>query len=189
MTLVEKSKLREDRRQQVLRDWAQSHHIDLDRLDSGQQWVIYAALQAQAVVGSVRPLGRVLTFLLAHCGMDLGSQVIAAVVQTSDRTVRNTQLLTAEQLLQGIRQPPGGNRPPKLLPEHVGPVAKYLFLHPEAQAPAVLDYIKGTCHVQMERHALHHYMLRYGLGELKDDQIQQPPPFWAPPPMAVPSCC
>lgn len=190
MTLIERAGLRDSQRQQVLSEWASAHDIDLDRFDTGQRWVLYAALQAAKAVGSVAPLRRVLGFLLSRCGMDLGSQAIAAVVAVSDRSVRQTQALAPEELLERLRHPPGGNRPPKLLPEHAGPIAKFLVLNPQARAPAVLDYLQHNFALTVERHTLHEYLLRYGMGDLQQQALPlQSPPFWARPPTAEPSCC
>lgn len=190
MTLAERARLRDEQRQQILNDWAQAHDIDLTRFDTGQQWILYAALRANEALGGVAPLRRVLGFALSHCGMDLGSQAIAAIVGVSDRAVRQTQALPAQELLARLRHPPGGNHPPKLQPAHAGPIAKFLVLNPSARAPEVLDYIQQTFHISLERHTLHDYMLRYGLGELRQQEpIAAPPPFWARQPTAAPSFC
>src|SRR5438045_3643594 len=94
-----KSAQREQQRQQTLTPWAEQHQLDLKSLDAGQQWVLFAALQLVAVVGSCAPLTRVVGYLLAHCGMALPGRLIAAVVGVSDRALRTTKALSPKDLL------------------------------------------------------------------------------------------
>src|SRR6266545_5066735 len=108
MSRVEQSAQREAARRRELETWAREHQIDLERFDSGQRWVLFAAYNALIVVGSVTPLRRVLGFLLAHCGMDLGSQVIAALVGVTDRAVRFNQDLSP----QGVKDERLASPPP-----------------------------------------------------------------------------
>src|SRR4029079_17268713 len=117
-------------RERGLIAWATDHRIDLNRFDSGQLWVLFAACNAVAALGRVGPLRRVAGYLLARAGMDLGSQVIAALLGVTDRAVRLTQEQSPATLLHNLQHPVGGHRPPALQPHRAGPLAKYFVAHP-----------------------------------------------------------
>ncbi len=178
MSRVEQSAQREAARRRELETWATEHQIDLERFDSGQRWVLFAAYNALIVVGSVTPLRRVLGFLLAHCGMDLGSQVIAALLGVTDRAVRFNQDLSPQDLLHSVQHPVSGHRPPALQPHHAGPLAKYFVEHPGASVADILAFIHKEFGVTIERHTLQNFVARYGLGCVKDERLTSPPPFW-----------
>ena len=93
MSRAETSAHREARRREVVEDWAKEHGIVLRRLDEGQQWVVFAALEVMAVVGQLAPLRRLLGWVLAHAGMNLGGTLIGAITGVSDRAVRTTKTL------------------------------------------------------------------------------------------------
>jgi hypothetical protein len=178
MTRVEQSTGREATRRRELETWATEHDIDLGRFDSGQRWVLFAACNAVKVLGVVAPLQRVLGFFLAHCGMDLGSQVIAALIGVTDRAVRFNQELSPQDLLHSVQHPVGGHRPPALQPHHAGPLAKYFVKHSDASVAEILAFIRKEFGVTIERHTLQNFVERYGLGCLKDERLTSPPPFW-----------
>lgn len=168
---------RQQAREEQLRTWGDAHRVNLDGLDEGQKWLVFAALQILAVIGQVRPLRRVLGYFLAHCGMGLGSTRIAALLGLSDRAVRLLQAQSTTELLAGVRQPAKGHRPPKLGPAHAGPLAKYLVAHPNAKTSQLLQFIAEEFGVTMDRLTLRRYLVRYGLGCLREDQHTSAPLF------------
>jgi len=190
MTRAEAAAERECRRDQVLQEWAQQHNVGLQRLDVGQQWVVYAALRVMACVASVPLLRRVVEWALMHSGMDLGSTIVGAVTGASSRTVRDTQAMEAPALLRYVQQPVVGHRKPKLEPEHAGLLAKYLVEHKGAKVKDILAFIERELGVTMDRLTLRRYIKRYGLGCLRNDQHadEDAPLFSAQPSTAVPSC-
>jgi hypothetical protein len=178
---------RQQKCHQVLEQWAQDHHIDLAKLDSGQQWVIFAALQALMVVGTIAPLRRLVAYLLGHCGMDLPAPVIAAVVEVTDRAVRKTKALSAKELLTALRR--RGNRRPKLRPEHAGVVAKFLVEHPKAPQSELLAFVWEHLRLSLDRLTLSRFMTRYGLGCLQGGLVHDAPLLSAPRSSGGPSSC
>ena len=90
-----KSLARQQAREEQLRTWGDAHRVNLDGLDEGQKWLVFAALQILAVIGQVRPLRRVLGYFLAHCGMGLGSTRIAALLGLSDRAIHDAAQVIA----------------------------------------------------------------------------------------------
>jgi hypothetical protein len=157
---------RENRRCEVLKDWAQENDIRLERLDLGQRWVVYAALKASAHLGR--------------------TPVLRRIVGVSSRAVRTTQALTPTEMLHGVRTPVGG-RPPMLKPEQAGPLAKFLVEHPRALVDETLAFIKDELETEVDRVTLRRFIERFGLGCLKGERIADRPLFSAAPPGGVPS--
>jgi len=175
---------RETRRDQALRDWAKRTGVELKRLDAGQQWVVFAALQAMTLLGEGSVLKRIVVFLLAHSGMDLRPTVIAAVVGTSDRTIRNVRAYSPAELLASVRQRMGGNHKPKLEAVHAGVVAKLLVQNPDVRVKELLEFIAGEIGVTVDRLTLRRFLKQYGLGCLRGDLITDRAPFLPKPSLA-----
>jgi hypothetical protein len=173
------SEQRESRRKKVLGAWALENHVGLDCLDLGQQWIVFAAIELVTFLSRVPALARVVGYFLAHCGMDLGSQVIAAVVGVSDRAVRQAKAHTPEQMLHSVRHPIGGHRKAKLKAEHAGIVAKYLVEHPRSRVKELLDFIATKIGPTLDRLTLRRYLKRYGLGCLRGPEIGAPAPLFS----------
>jgi len=167
---------RKARRNEVLAPWAVANRLSLDDLDPGQQWVVFAAIEFVSFCG-IPALARIVGYFLGHCGLDLGTLVIAAVVGVSDRSVRQAKALTAEQMLHSVRHPVGGHRKAKLKAEHAGLVAKYLVEHPGARVKNVLDFVSTQIGPKLDRLTLRRYLKRYGLGCLRNMEIAGPAPL------------
>lgn len=161
---------RESRRNEVLAAWAVEKRLSLDLLDPGQQWVVFAAIELVSFL-SVPALARVVGYFLAHCGMDLGAQVIAAVVGVSDRAVRQAKAHSPAEMLHSVRHPIGGHRKAKLKAEHAGILAKYLVEHPGARVRELVDFVSGSIGPKLDRLTLRRYLKRYGLGCLRGTEI------------------
>jgi hypothetical protein len=160
---------RQCRRDEQLAGWGESRQIDVQHLDEGQKWAVFFALQLLAIVGTFRPLRRLVGYFLAHAGMGFGSTFIAALLEVSDRAIRYTNACTAEEIVDGIRNPVRGHRAPKLGPEQAGPLAKYLLEHPRAKVRDILEFVTNEFGVTMDRLTLRRYLARYGLGCLRGD--------------------
>jgi hypothetical protein len=168
------SSKRQRERDVQLDHWSTEHRIGIDHLDEGQKWVVFVALQALAVIGSVEMLRRVVGYVLAHSGMHLGSTLIGALVGVSDRAIRYTQACSAAELAEQLGRP-RTHRAPKLGPEHAGPLASYLVTHPRARAADILAFIQSRFGVSMDRTTLHRYIVRYGLGCLRGQVHEDTP--------------
>jgi len=175
------------RRDLALQAWASEHVIELDRLDEGQRWVVFAGLRGREVVGTFSPLRRALSFFLAKADMGLTDPVIAAVVGVSDRAVRVTKTMEAGQLLDSIAQVVRGHRQPKLRAEHAGIVARLLVDNPQVEAPEMIQALEAEVGVTVERHTLARYIEHYGLGCLRERTVEDRPLFWGTPLTEAPS--
>ncbi len=166
-------------RDRCLENWAAERRINLERLDEGQQWIVFVALRILAFIGVVKPLRRVLGYFLAHSGMELGSTIIGAVLDVSDRNIRYSQALSANEMWKGISQPVRGHRSAKLGPEQAGIVARYLVNHPKARVAESLTFLADELGVTRDRLTLRRYIKRYGLGCLRGESHDDAPLFWA----------
>lgn len=169
------AQLREARRDELLAQWAEATGIDLDPLDAGQRWVIFAALSFLTFVGGVPALRRMVAYLLSHCGLELTSPVIGVVVGTTDRAVRKARGFAPREFWQRLQKARRGHKPPKLVREQVGPVAKYLSEHKECSVVELLDFIEQSFGVQMDRLTLRRFLKRYGLGCLREQFVDDSP--------------
>lgn len=149
----------------------------LERLDEGQQWAVFAALQARAALGGLPALLRLLAYVLGHCGMGLSAPVIGALTGVSDRSIRATKALSADELLHSVRTPPRGRGRPKLGAEHAGTLAKFLVEHPNSQVKDIIAFIRSELSVELDRKTLRVYIARYGLGCLRADVVTNTPLF------------
>lgn len=158
----------------------------LAALDDGQRWVLFAFVQLFQWLAPVPLLQRVVLSLVCHCGMDLRLGLVAQVLQSSTSTLTRMRSHSPQDLLAELRARRPG--PAKLRPEHAGPIARFLFEHPGADARTVRTFIHDELGVAIQRHTLARFLRRYGLGCLQQDRVQAPPLWPAPPPMAAPSC-
>jgi hypothetical protein len=118
---------------------------------------------------------RLLTYALAHSSMGLPAPVVAALTGVSDRAVRATKALTANELLHSLRTPPRGRGKPKLGPEHAGTMAKFLVEHPNSQVRDIIAFVRAELGVELDRKTLRVYLVRYGLGCLRGDLLADSP--------------
>ena len=160
-------------------------HPGLLDLDEGQRWVVFAMLQVLDGLAEVPVLRHVVAYVLLHCGMHLRHGLLSAVFGVSVRSLHDYKTMPPEKLVVHLRRPPHGKRP-KLLPSHVGPVARFLVEHPQASQADLLRYLGTELHLEVERHTLSAFLHRYGLEALRPKTA--PPLFADLPSMAAPSC-
>ncbi len=162
-------------RDETIPAWTRQHSLDLDRLDDGQRWVVFAGIKAVEAIGPIRPLRRAIAYFLTRSGMGLTDHVIGAIIGTSERAVRTTKGLEPRALLEAVAQLTRGHCHPKLGPEHAGHLARFIVDHPKAEAPEILSFLETKHSVSIERHTLAHFIERYGLGCLRDLEVEAPP--------------
>jgi transposase len=171
----------------VLAEWAGARGVDLDALDTGQRWVVFASLQFLDFVGPLLPLRRVIAYVLSHCGMELTSPVVAAVVERGERAIRKARAFKPGQFWKRLREARRGHQRPKLSPEHVGPVARFLAEHRKCSVTELLEFINQSFGVTLDRLTLRRFLKRYGLGCLREERVSDAPLLPAAPSTAAPS--
>jgi hypothetical protein len=188
MATVEATRSRSDARAECLGSWAREHFVELRHLDDGQQWLVFAAISIGRAFEKIPPLMRLLAYAMAHSAMGLPAPVIAALTDVSDRAVRATKALTANELLHSVRTLPRGRGKPKLGPEHAGTVAKFLVEHPSSQVRDIIAFIRAELGVELDRKTLRVYLTRYGLGCLRGELLADSPLLSEAQTSEVPSC-
>lgn len=186
--MTTKQTQRARQRDQRLEHWARDNDIDIERLDQGQRWVVFAALRVGDAIGPIRPLRRALSFFISKADMGLTDKVIGAIVGVSDRSVRTIKTKEPKALLDSVAQTVRGHSLPKLKAEHAGVVARLLVERPQAEAPELIGQIKAELGITVERHTLARYISRYGLGCLRERTVEETPLFWAAPSTEALSC-
>lgn len=115
--------------------------------------MLFAATNLLRFLEAVPPLVRLLAYLLCHCGLGLKLQVIAATLKLSPRCISSLRKRSPDDLVRAL-QPPRHKKTPKLLPKHVGPLARFLVDHPQARVKDVLLFARRQLGVTVERHTL-----------------------------------
>jgi hypothetical protein len=69
----------------------------------------------------------------------------------------------------------------KLLPRYAGPIAGYLFRHPQASRADLIDFVDRTIGVRVSRIALYHFLKKYGLDQPPGSTPAVAPTADAPP--------
>ena len=165
----------EAQRDRCLKKWGATVKIAPGALSEGERWVVFAALTFLTFVGRAGPFRRLVAYWLSHCGLDLSSKVVGAVVGTTDRAVREGRRLPPEKLWQRLKKAPRGHRRPKLSRGQVGPIAKYLAEHKRCSVAELLAFIQETFGVVMDRLTLRRFLERYGLGCLREEAVKDTP--------------
>ena len=187
MASADRISSRQRARDDVLAQWAGDHAVEFTDLDDGQRWVVFAALRFLDFADGVAPLRRLVGYLLSHCAMDLTSPVVAAIVVRGERAVRKARQIEPAQFWSRLQRPRRGHRPPKLLPEQVGHVARFLVSHRQCTVAELLAFIKEDLAVEMDRLTLRRFLKRYGMGCLREDIVEDAPFLSAAPFMVAPS--
>jgi hypothetical protein len=61
----------------------------------------------------------------------------------------------------------------KLLPRHTGPIAEFLFTHPQATRDELLDFIARTWQFRVSKVALWELLKKYGLDDASLEEVRQ----------------
>lgn len=162
-------------REQLLSKWSKSSGVDVDKLDVYQKGVVVAALAFLAFVGQVPALHRLVTYVLAHCGMGLSSTLIGAILGTTDRAVRQTRQYSPKEFWHRLQKAQRGRPAHKLQPEQVGPIARFLVENKQCSVAELLSFIEEQLGVRVDKVTLRRFMQRYGLGCLRGESVEGSP--------------
>lgn len=182
----EQSQQRRECRDKLVASWSEEHDVDVGRLDDGQKWLVFVALQLLAWIGDIGALKRLLGCLLSHCGMGLSSTLIGQLVGCTDRNVRYNQNHSADELWKRLSRPERGHRAAKLGAVYAGPVAKFLVTHQGARVDEILAFIDEEFGIKIQQLTLRRFIARHGLGVFREDIHEEGPLFWAPAATAAP---
>jgi hypothetical protein len=132
-----------------------------------QRVLLEAMIRFLAAIDGHPIVSRMGAFFLLHAHMGLTAAQVGEAVGRTDRAMRTVQALSAQELVDSVWRELGRRRTPKLLPEHAGPVAKYLAEHPHCTTEEVIGFIRDAFNISVERHALWRFSTMYNLGVLR----------------------
>lgn len=156
-------------RTDALADWLTQARIPADRLTPEQHGVLQAAHHFRQQCGSDYYSMRLLSHFLLNCGCGLKVAQIARLVGSDRTTASRQQGLSSKQAIQAAHHRMDGRPYGKLLPRYAGPIAQFLFAHPKASRADVIDFIDRTWDVRVSRIALYHFLKKFGLDHVPDD--------------------
>jgi len=146
--------------------WERGHADVLERATAVQRVLLEAAVRFVTTIEAQPILLRLVAFFLLHAGMGLTPAQVGAAVGRTDRAMRTVRALTARDVLDSMWAELRRHRQPKLQPEHVGPIAKYLVDHPRCTQPEVVAFIGSELKIDIESQTLRRFLDVYGLDVL-----------------------
>src|SRR5205085_5956539 len=78
-------------------------------------------------------------------------------------TASRQQALSAKEAIQQAHHRLDGRPYGKLLPRYAGPIAAFLFRHPDARRADLIDFVDRTFGVRVSRIALYKFLKKFGL--------------------------
>jgi hypothetical protein len=177
-------------------DWLTHARIPAHRLTPEQRAVLQAVWHFRQHCGSDYYSTRVLSHFLLHSGCGLQVAQVARLLDIDRTTASRQQGLSSKQVIQAAHHRLDGRPYGKLLPRYAGPLAEFLFAHPQASRADLIDFISHTWDVRVSRIALYHFLKKFGLDQIPSTDtapgsalVAEPttpalPPL--PPPQAIP---
>jgi hypothetical protein len=174
--------------------WTAEHADLFANSLTAQKVLLEAAVRFVAAIEHHPVVSRMGAFFLLHAHLGLTPAQVGAAVGRTDRAMRTVQALSALDFLDSIWRELGRHRTPKLLPEHAGPVAKYLVEHPGCTVAQILAFLHEELHIDLDRKALRRFSQTYNLGVFRaptdhEDEDGERPFSWDAPTSGEPSSC
>jgi len=177
-------------------DWLVHARLPVYRLTPEQRGLLQAAFHFRQQCGTDYYSTRVLSHVLLHSGCGLKVAALARLLDLDRTTASRQQGLSSKQAIQAAHHRMDGRPYGKLLPRYAGPIAGFLFAHPKASRADIIDFIGRTWDVRVSRIALYHFLKKYGLDHVPDNDDVSLTPLVAepttaplpalPPPQTIP---
>jgi transposase len=158
---------------QTFDQWLCGAKVDPERLSDQQRSVLQAAFQFLQRSKRDYSSSRIASHFLLHCGAGFEVTQVARLVGISTRSAFRHRKLSAKQVGQQIHHHFSGRPYGKLLPRHAGPIAEFLFTHPEATRDELLDFIGHTWNFRVSKVALWEFLKKFGLDRGSLEEIRQ----------------
>jgi len=147
-------------------DWLTQAQIPEGRLTPEQRGLLQAAFRFRQQQGTDYYATRLLGHFLLHCQSGLKVAQLARLLGISRPTASRQQALSAKQAVQQAHHRLDGRPYGKLLPRYAGPIAAFLFGHPDASRADLIDFVDRTFGVRVSRIALYKFLKKFGLDEV-----------------------
>ena len=161
-------------------DWLDSAQVAEYRLTPAQRSILEAAFQFRQRCGTDYYSTRLLSHFLLHSRTGLKVAVLARLLGLSRSAASAQQGLPAKAVVQAAHHRLAGRAHGKLLARFAGPVAQFLWEHPQASRYDLLDFLDHTWGVRVTRQALHRFLKKYGLVQAcrrrPEADFASPPP-------------
>jgi transposase len=116
---------------------------------------------------------RIVGYFLLRCDLGLKVDEIARLVGISARSAFRHRNLSSTQVVQQIQHRMNGRPYGKLLPRHAGPIAEFLFTHPQASRQELLDFIGRTWEFRVSKVALWEFLKKLGLDRASLAEVRE----------------
>jgi transposase len=150
---------------EALSAWLTQAQISAGRLTPEQRGLLAAAFRFRQQQGTDYYATRLLGHFLLHCQSGLKVAQVARLLAISRPTASRQQRLSSKEAIQQAHHRLDGRPYGKLLPRYAGPVAEFLFRHPEASRADLIDFVGRTFGVRVSRIALDKFLKKFGLDE------------------------
>lgn len=158
---------------QTFEQWLDAARVSPKRLSQEQHAILKAAFQFLQQSNRDYASSRLAGHFLLRCGVGLEVAQIARLVGISARSAFRHRKLSSTQVVQQIQHRFSGRPYGKLLPRHAGPIAEFLFTHPEATRQDLVDFIGGVWDFRVSKVALWEFLKKYGLDRASLAEAQQ----------------
>src|SRR3954454_19624536 len=137
--------------------WVAQAEIPQSRLTAEVEAVLRAVYHFRQQQGSDYYATRLLGHFLLHCHSGLKVAHIARLLHVSRPTASRQQRCSAKEAIQQAHHRLDGRPYGKLLPRFAGPIAQFLFSHPDATRADLIDFVDHTFAVRVSRVALYKF--------------------------------
>ncbi len=143
--------------------WLAQAGLDPAALSPEQRGLLQGACQFRQQQGTDYYSTRLLSHFLLNARSGLKVAQIARLLQLSRPTASRQQKYSSKEAIRQAHHRLDGRPYGKLFPRYAGPIASFLFTHPEASRADTLAFIDQTFHVRVSPGALSKFLKKFGL--------------------------
>jgi hypothetical protein len=162
--------------------WLAQAQVAQARLTPAQLALVQAVFRFRQRQGSDYYSTRLLSHFLLHCAGGLKVAAVARLLGLSRPTASRQQGLSSKEAIRQAHHRMDGRPYGKLLPRYAGPIAGFLFSHPDASRADLIDFIDTTFGVRVSRVALAKFLKKFGLDQVTRLTAAAPGPTALPAP-------
>lgn len=152
--------------------WLSRAGLRESTLTADQVGVLKAVYHFRQTCGDDYYSTRILSHFLLHAQTGLKVAQIARLLKLSRPTASRQQGVSSKETVQSAHQRMASRPHGKLRPRYAGPIAEFLFAHPQASRYDVLDFIESTWKVRVSTVALHRFLKKFGLDRASRNAAQ-----------------
>ncbi len=143
--------------------WLDQAQIAECTLTPDQRGLLLAVFHFRQLQGTDYYSTRLLSHFLLHAQSGLKVAQIARLLHLSRPTASRQQHCSSKEAIQQAHHRMDGRPYGKLLPRYAGPIAQFLFAHPDTSRADLLDFISQTFGQRVSTVALAKFLKKFGL--------------------------